>query len=158
MVYLFEQPAEFSNFGGYSLSEMAGLPVWVGLSCEPSNDGTMRLLEGEPLGDAIDALKGRNVPLISIMHTEVRDIDACLDIVEGHWDGLVGVYAHTGDYRDMKWIFDGIISPADYAAAAQGWLDRGVNLVGGCCGIWPDHIAAVRETAGVVTSSGVLSR
>jgi len=127
--------------------QKTGLPVWVGLSCEPGDDGVMRLLEGEPLIAALEALDGWGVPLLNIMHTEVRDIDACLDIVDDHWNGLVGVYAHTGDYRDSKWIFDGIISPEDYAGAARGWVDRGINLIGGCCGIWPDHIAAVKAVA-----------
>ncbi|MBN34750.1 MAG: homocysteine methyltransferase [Rhodospirillaceae bacterium] len=125
--------------------QKTGLPVWVGLSSEPNADGAMCLLGGEPLADAVKALQARGVPLLNVMHTEVRDVDVCLDIVAEHWSGLVGVYAHTGDYHDGTWIFDGIISPGDYAAAAQGWRNRGINLIGGCCGIWPEHIGAIAE-------------
>ncbi len=125
--------------------QATSLPVWVGFSMKPDDEGAMRLLGGELFADALAALEGRDVPLVNVMHTEVRDVDACLDVVARHWKGLVGVYAHTGDYRDSKWIFDGIISPEDYAKAARGWLDRGANVIGGCCGIWPEHIGAVRE-------------
>jgi S-methylmethionine-dependent homocysteine/selenocysteine methylase len=127
--------------------QASGLPVWVGFSMQANEAGTMCLFSGEPLADALAALEGRGVPLVNVMHTEVRDVDACLDVVEKHWDGLVGVYAHTGDFVDDNWIFDGIIAPEDYAAAARGWLERGVKVIGGCCGIWPEHIEAVREIA-----------
>ena len=128
-------------------AQSTGLPVWVGLSSEPDADGTMCLLGGEPLEDAVIALDGLGVPLINVMHTEVRDVDACLDIVEAHWNGHVGVYAHTGDFVDGDWVFDSIISPEDYAAAARRWLDRDINVIGGCCGIWPEHIEAVVNVA-----------
>lgn len=132
------------------------LPVWVGFSCAPDDNGVMCLQSGETdaegvvkagagetLVDAIAALEGRNVPLLSIMHTDVRHIDACLDVVETHWDGLVGVYAHSGQFIDDKWIFEGTISPEDYASASARWLDRDINIIGGCCGIRPDHMASL---------------
>lgn len=131
----------------------SGLPVWVGLSCAPDKDGTMCLQAGDtdetgavygessqPLIKALAALDGMDVPLLSIMHTDVRDVDACLDILDEHWQGLVGVYAHSGAYLDGKWVFDGTISPQDYASASRRWLDRGIHMIGGCCGIRPDHI------------------
>ncbi|MEM8793868.1 MAG: homocysteine S-methyltransferase family protein [Pseudomonadota bacterium] len=121
-------------------AQRSGLPVWVGLSCE-RRDGGIALLGGAPLADALKALEGRDVPLINIMHTDVRDVDACLDVVESHWTGLTGVYAHTGDIIDFKWVFDDMISPEDYAAHSRRWLGRGISVIGGCCGIRPDHIA-----------------
>lgn len=89
-----------------------GLPVWVGLSCAPAEDGNMRLLSGEPIEAALIVLAERNVPLVSIMHTDVQHIDACLDLLDTHWNGLVGVYAHSGDYAEGKWIFESTILAA----------------------------------------------
>ncbi len=139
-------------------AQSSGLPVWVGFSCAPDASGTMCLQagdtdadgfvqarDGELLLDAIAALNGKNVPLLSIMHTDVRHMDDCLDIVEAHWDGLVGVYAHSGKFVDSQWIFDGTISPEDYADASQRWLRRNVQIIGGCCGIRPEHIAALEQ-------------
>lgn len=137
-------------------AQTSGLPVWVGFSCAPDSNGTICLQSGETdangvvkagggetLVDAIAALAGKDVALLSIMHTDVEHIDACLDVVEAHWDGLVGVYAHSGEFLDDKWIFDGTISPTDFASACQRWLGRRVHVIGGCCGIRPDHIAAL---------------
>ncbi len=136
----------------------SGLPVWVGLSCAPDANGVMCLQDGDAnedgvvkagaggtLVDAVSALKGTDIPLLSIMHTEVDHVDACLDILDEHWRRLVGVYAHSGNYCEDAWIFEGTISPKDYATASRRWVERNVQIIGGCCGIRPEHIAATRE-------------
>ena len=121
-----------------------GLPVWVGLSCTPGEGGEIELLRGGTLEDALKALAGRPVPFLNIMHTEVEDIDACLDVVEAHWQGPVGVYAHSAGWQGEEGKFDNTISPAAHAEHARAWLDRGVTMVGGCCGLDVPHIEAMR--------------
>ncbi len=125
-------------------SQQTGVPVWVGFSCEIDEAGTVRLLDGPTLVEGVAAIEGRDVPVVSIMHTEVSDIDPCLDVLDEVWSGPVGVYAHSGHFVNPNWVFNDIIAPADYAAAARGWLDRGVQVVGGCCGIGPEHLALLR--------------
>lgn len=126
-------------------AQSTGLPVWVGFSCKLDEQGTPLLLNGEPLVDALSALQHRQIDLINIMHTEVGDIDACLDVLQAHWSGPVGVYAHKGDFieAEQRWIYDCSITPADYCHAAEGWIRRGVSVIGGCCGIEPRHIEAL---------------
>ena len=128
----------------------AGLPIWVGLTCgseqgQPfADDGVVRLRDGELFADAIAALAAYDVGAITIMHTSVDMIDDCLDVAIDVWPGIVlGVYAHSGDYVDGDWVFDSVISPSDYRAYAQRWFNRGVRVIGGCCGIGPDHIHAL---------------
>ena len=96
-----------------------GLPVWVGLSCEKNSDGNICLLGGDLLTDCLKELKKKSVQLVNIMHTEVDLISECLDVLDADWDGYVGVYAHTGLYKNPEWIFDDIISPEDYAGASK---------------------------------------
>ncbi len=122
------------------VARSTGLPVWVGFTCQPDAQGIVRLRNGEPLSDALAAIEDRQVDLVNIMHTEVEDIDACLEVLQSHWSGAVGVYAHSSDSVDHRWVFDDTISPADYCNAAQRWIDRGVRVIGGCCGIEPRHI------------------
>jgi methionine synthase I (cobalamin-dependent) len=38
-----------------------------------------------------------------------------------------------------------MISTEDFATEAEGWLELGVRLVGGCCGIGPEHVRQLRE-------------
>ncbi|WP_460869096.1 homocysteine S-methyltransferase family protein [Rhodococcus aerolatus] len=137
-------------------AQTAGLPVWVGLSCGDYGQRTFpdrvpRLKHGQPMSEAISALDGRGVDALAVMHTDVALVDACLDVALAEWSGPVAVYAHSGDFRAGHWVFDDVISPADYAAHAAGWVRRGVTIVGGCCGIGPEH---VRELAALVTSEG----
>ncbi len=125
--------------------QQTGLPVWVGFSCaidgpESQTPGTARLLHGPTLAEGVASLEGRDVPVVMVMHTEVADIDPCLDVLDQTWQGPVGVYAHTGYFQEPNWIFNGVISPEDYADYATGWLARGVQIIGGCCGIGPEHI------------------
>jgi S-methylmethionine-dependent homocysteine/selenocysteine methylase len=44
-----------------------------------------------------------------------------------------------------NWQFIDMISPEDFAAEAQGWLDMGAWLIGGCCSIGPEHIRLLKE-------------
>ena len=117
-----------------------GLPVWVGFTCKPDAQGLVCLRNGEPLCDALAAIEDRQVDLVNIMHTEVDDIDACLEVVLSNWSGPVGVYAHSSNAVDHHWNFQNTISPSDYCIAAERWIDRGVRVIGGCCGIEPRHI------------------
>ena len=126
-------------------AQKTGLPVWVGFSCNLDEDGLPHLLAGPTLLEGIEAIKGKNVPLVFIMHTEVEYIQACLDVLQANWEGPVGVYAHSGKFVAPNWIFDDTISPEEYASAAKPWAERGVQVVGGCCGIGVEHIAVLKE-------------
>ena len=124
----------------------AGLPVWVGLTCG-SGDGRpvaagdgARLRDGEPLAEALAALEPYDVEVVATMHTDVALVDEGLDVVLDAWAGPVAVYAHSGAFVEGRWVFDGVISPDDYLARAQGWHARGVRLIGGCCGTGPEHV------------------
>lgn len=129
----------------------SGLPIWVGLTCGSeagrpvAADGVPRLRDGELLTEAIRALDAYTVGAVAIMHTDVALIDDCLDTVMDAWHGTVGVYAHSGDYVNGDWVFDDVISPGEYRAHAQRWVERGVRVIGGCCGTGPEHIRALRS-------------
>ena len=126
-------------------AQKTGLPVWVGFSCELDEEGVPRLLAGPTLVEGIEAIKHKEVPLVFIMHTEVEYIGACLDVLQANWPGLIGVYAHSGRFVAPNWIFDDTISPEDYASAAESWSQRGVQVIGGCCGIGVEHMALLSQ-------------
>ena len=44
-----------------------------------------------------------------------------------------------------NWNFVDVIDPATLAENAVLWANDGVRLIGGCCGLGPDHIAAVLQ-------------
>ena len=126
-------------------AQKTGLPVWVGFSCAIDRKGRVRLLQGPTLVEGLAAIKDKDVPVVNIMHTEVEDVNACLDVVQANWSGKIGVYAHSGDFVAPNWIFNDTISLEDYAAVAKTWAQRGVQLIGGCCGIGVEHLTLLKD-------------
>ncbi|MBO67790.1 MAG: homocysteine methyltransferase [Acidiferrobacteraceae bacterium] len=126
-------------------AEKSGLPIWVGLSCVLDSRGTPTLLSGESIEEAIEVVTRRNVGAVNIMHTDVDCIDVCLDVVMKLWAKPIGVYAHSGDYIGGDWVFSTVINVIDYVEVAKRWKSRGVQIIGGCCGIGPRHIQAIHE-------------
>ena len=120
-----------------------GVPLWVGMSCVLTN-GVPHLAFDDSLEAAIAMLDDYDVELLAIMHTETDIVDACLDVVDANWDGPVGVYAQVGDWNGTNWFYDDTVTPEVHAKLNAGWVDRGVQVIGGCCGIGPRHIEALK--------------
>ena len=57
----------------------------------------------------------------------------------------LGVYPNLGYYTDRGWRFDTGVGGAEYAELALRWRAEGAQILGGCCGVRPEHIAAARE-------------
>lgn len=121
-----------------------GLPVWMGMSCVVVDGVALMWSETVTVEDFMHEFNDAPLEVMAIMHTETEFIDACLDVVQEHWDGPVGVYAQTGVFEPPVWRFIDVISPEDYADACMRWVDRGVQIIGGCCGIGHEHIAHLR--------------
>lgn len=120
-----------------------GLPVIMGFTTLRDEEGQVQLgvsSVGGTFEEVFTAVDTRNVPLVTIMHTLIENIDPSLELIKQHWSGPLGVYAHYGHFVMPNWIFTDTITPEAYADAVQGWVNQGVRLIGGCCGIGPAHI------------------
>ncbi len=124
-----------------------GLPVWVGISAERRADGQMAGFgrEDQLLDDVARALAATQPTVISIMHTSPNDTDEALDIVRKYWDGPLGAYPESGYFKMPDWTFVDIIAPEDLVEKARNWRHKGVTIFGGCCGLGPEHIAALAK-------------
>lgn len=121
-----------------------GLPLWMGISAEVI-DGVPMMFDGDITVDTfLERFAKEDIEVMAIMHTETEYIDACLDVLDQHWQGPVAVYAQSGLFVPPEWVFIDVISPEDYATACERWLDRGVQIIGGCCGIGHEHIAHIK--------------
>ncbi len=124
----------------------AGLPLWIGISAQ-RHKGADSIATFDyadrSLDELVRALAKYPAMVMNIMHTPVPDVAEALGIVRQHWDGPVGVYPESGFFSMPNWNFVDVIAPQALTEAAQGWLRDGVRLVGGCCGLGPEHIAAL---------------
>ena len=125
----------------------SGLPVWVGLSAERGSLGKLQGWGRDDwlFEDIVQRLAATGPAVISVMHTSPYDTDEALQIVRRYWDGPLGTYPESGYFKMPDWQFVDIITPADLVAKSKSWRTQGVTAFGGCCGIGPDHIAALSE-------------
>ena len=124
------------------------LPVWLGLSIgHAREDGTIPCFDQSDveLTDTLDALLDERLWAVLVMHTEIDDTAPALSMILERWDGPAGVYPHFGFIEFPHWHQEQVIDPDAFAQSARGWYDQGARLIGGCCGIGPVHIAALRE-------------
>lgn len=119
----------------------SGLPVWLGMTAWSGEGGWEH---HQDLGSLVAELVQPGVMAVNAMHTDVADIAPALTQIRERWDGIIGAYAHHGGWEPPNWIFYDI-SPEAYADAALGWVAQGAQIIGGCCGIRPAHIALLRE-------------
>lgn len=128
----------------------SGLPVWLGLSMRvPGHDPSSydSLPDIEPRGrELAHACLRDGLDAVNVMHTDVSDVDLVLALVRPLWAGVLGVYPHHGLWTRPHWTFVDV-PDEDLVALAQGWIDQGVGMLGGCCGLRSHHIAALRTLA-----------
>ncbi len=129
-----------------------GLPVWVGFSIGPEEghdaselDDPIPLRDDDLLLDAVDVAKDYGADVLCLMHTDTRLMEPGLRAMRTRWDGPLGAYAHAAVVEDGVVSFDESITPSAYAAYVPVWQEVGATLIGGCCGIGPDHMHAVNE-------------
>ena len=122
-----------------------GLPVWVGLSFEPGPDGGL-VGWGRPecpMDDVVAALVATGPDLVAVMHTSVDDTGPALAAVRSHYSGPFGAYPESGRFAMPDWVFVDVLGVDELVEIARSWVAQGVTVVGGCCGISPEHIAGL---------------
>lgn len=127
-----------------------GLPVWVGCSCRRivGQEGLVLFdFPDRDFRELLDAALGLPVGVIGIMHSEVPDVAPGIEMVRERWAGPMAVYPESGYFTMPNWHFVDIIAPDALVAEARSWREQGVQLIGGCCGIGPEHIEALNAAA-----------
>lgn len=129
-----------------------GLPVWMGFKCRVDpEDATVKVgyRADEPLVQDFDKLSGLGGVVVSVFHSSVAATDAALPVVRAHWSGPIAVYPEA-DRQDYVQTFRDEtqptpITPEEFVAKALSWVNGGVQIVGGCCGIEIEYIRPLRE-------------
>ncbi|MSO93336.1 MAG: homocysteine S-methyltransferase family protein [Rhodospirillales bacterium] len=137
-----------------SAARAAGARTWVAWTLAPGRPAAKgpRLLSGETLDDALAALDGLGVEAVLFNCCPPEAITAAIPALREKTDLAIGGYANAYQSVPSNWKLekDGFVPLREdldverYARVAQRWLDDGADIVGGCCGIGPAHIAALR--------------
>jgi S-methylmethionine-dependent homocysteine/selenocysteine methylase len=126
----------------------AGAPALVSFVCW---DGA-RLLSGEPLRDAAREASDEGACAVLANCLPPSNAEVCLDALSAQ-SLPFGIYPNLGaPEEELGFRRSEDVSPDRFAALAEGWLERGARVIGGCCGTTPAHIAALAERVRARTS------
>lgn len=125
----------------------SGLPVWAGFSLKRDETGSYCSFGyNDYSADAVfDSVDPALVDVMGLMHMDAMVIDAALELLKSRWAGPVSVYPDSGHFKMPEWKFEDVWQPSEIADFARSWVDRGVSILGGCCGLGPEHIKALAE-------------
>jgi S-methylmethionine-dependent homocysteine/selenocysteine methylase len=122
---------------------VVGIPACASFSCDESG----RLLSGETLAAALDAVAPLEPAAVLVNCLPPHAADACLGALRASGRRF-GVYPNLGaPDQPLARARERDRSPAALAAFAARWLDAGATLIGGCCGTTPEHVAAIAQEA-----------
>jgi len=117
---------------------------------------TPQLRSGESVTQVTERLCQSNAVALmfncSIPEIMLAALEEAKRVIDGQSANLaLGVYANkftpikaTQDSRSQDIEFRAI-EPAEYLTFAQHWYAAGARIIGGCCGIGPEHISALRQ-------------
>ena len=127
-----------------------GLPVWLSFRrCRHGLCSVYGQHWGGPEGDAFGRAAARfeqmGIGALMINCIPPDHVDGMVSYLRDFTDLPLGVYPNLGYYTDAGWRFEPGVGSAEYAAMASRWREEGAQIIGGCCGVGPAHVAAARE-------------
>ncbi|MBN33233.1 MAG: homocysteine S-methyltransferase [Rhodospirillaceae bacterium] len=121
-----------------------GKPFWIGWSLHEGKDG--RLKGGAAVTEAAASVDGLPVSAFLANCCSPEAVTRSLPVLKS-LGTPTGGYANTFhpiDPRQKNISRRHDLSVEEYAANVSDWIDAGAQIVGGCCGTLPEHIARVR--------------
>ncbi|MBA1221842.1 homocysteine S-methyltransferase family protein [Pseudomonas fulva] len=138
-----------------------GRPFWVSFTLQDEDVDTVpRLRSGEPVAEAVQAVIELGAAAVLFNCSQPEVIGAAIDVARSVIDQqggevAIGAYANAFPPQPKQATAnDGLdelredLDPPGYLAWAKDWRARGASLVGGCCGIGPEHIAELKLSLG----------
>lgn len=124
-----------------------GLPVWLSFRrCRHGVCGVYGEHWGGPEGDAFGRAARRfeemGVAALLINCIPPDHVGGMVSWLRDFTDLPLGVYPNLGYLSNAGWRFETEIGGEQYAEMALQWREEGAQIIGGCCGVGPDHIAA----------------
>jgi S-methylmethionine-dependent homocysteine/selenocysteine methylase/SAM-dependent methyltransferase len=126
-----------------------GLPVWLSFRrCRHGVCGVYGEHWGGPEGDAFGRAARRfeemGVGALSLNCVPPDHVTGMLSWLRDFTDLPLGVYPNLGYLSAAGWRHESI-GGARYAELALGWREEGAQIIGGCCGVGPEHVAAAHQ-------------
>ena len=132
-------------------AKASGLPFWLGISTITLDDDVLRTYtdEGAPLAEVFAPILAEGgADVAGIMHSRPEVTLRGLEMLKEHWSGPMMAYPDslndTATATENPLRPDPAIDDACIVAHCKEWLEAGVQILGGCCGLTVSHIRAIR--------------
>jgi len=130
--------------------QATSIPVWLSFRrCTHGLCGVYGQHWGGPERDAFGRAARRfeeiGIAALLVNCIPPDHVDGMVSYLRDFTDLPLGVYPNLGYYTSAGWRSEAQIGGAEYADMALRWRSEGAQIIGGCCGTRPDHIAAARE-------------
>ena len=132
-------------------AKASGLPFWLGISAITLDDDVLRTYTDEavPLAEVFGPILAEGgADVAGIMHSRPEVTLEALHMLGEHWSGPMMAYpdslddSATATYNPLE--PDPAIDDACIVLHSRQWLDAGVQILGGCCGLRVSHVEAIR--------------
>ncbi|HEV8053764.1 MAG TPA: homocysteine S-methyltransferase family protein, partial [Candidatus Limnocylindrales bacterium] len=138
------------TFSTVELMLQTGLPVWLSFRrCRQGVCGVYGQHWGGPEGDvfgrAAKRFEAMGAAALLVNCLPPDHVPGVLPWLRDFTDLPLGVYPNLGYYTSAGWSFDRTVGPREYAELAMSWRGEGADIIGGCCGVRPEHVAAARD-------------
>lgn len=135
-------------------------PVWIAYTLqddEKSIKDTARLRSGEKVIDTIPLTLEMGVSAILFNCSQPEVMAPAVEIANQELYRLnsnipIGVYANAFPPMKKNPLANSTLTevredlgPDSYLVFVEMWFDLGATIIGGCCGIGPEHIASIRK-------------
>jgi len=138
------------TYGAIESLVETGIPVWASFRrCRHGVCGVFGQHWGGPEGDefgrAVRRLEDIGVMALLVNCLPPDHVSGMLPWLRDFTDLPLGVYPNLGYYTADGWSFDKSVGGPEYAGLATAWRAEGAQMIGGCCGVRPEHLAAAGE-------------
>jgi homocysteine S-methyltransferase len=126
-----------------------GIPVWLSFRrCRHGVCGVYGEHWGGPEGDAFGRAARRfeemGVGALAINCIPPDHVAGMLSWLRDFTDMPLGVYPNLGYLSQHGWREETGVAGHEYAELASRWRAEGAQVIGGCCGVRPEHLQAAR--------------
>ena len=134
--------------GGLDRAGETERPLWISYTLAESD--TPQLRSGEPVAEAVRAAVDLGVSAVLFNCCMAETIGPALAITAeiagptiargGYANRFVAAHTDSSTANENLSAYRDDMTPAEYAHVVESWVAGGATLIGGCCGMAPEHI------------------
>ncbi len=127
-------------------AKKTGLPLWAGFSIKCDSDERLVSFGSSEYTakEVFASIDPGSVDVMGLMHTSAHLISPGLKILKKMWAGPLSAYPDSGFFKMPHWQFEQILTPQKFMEFCEKWRSEDVRIIGGCCGLGPEHIAQLK--------------